>query len=355
MTGPRRIAMISHYLPSDSKMGVGYWVHELASALTDRGHAVTVFSACPAVDGATYVTETVPLRGSLRTFQFALKMRKIDFSSFDVLHAHGDDYWLWRRRVGAHIRTMHGSCFSEALRIHGAWERLRMVALGLGETMTTLVADETFCISPATRRWMPWVRNVVPDGVDLDRFRPGRTREAVPTILFVGTYERRKRGRLLMEVFQDEIRPALPDAQLWMVCDDAPAAAGVSVLGKLSGEELVDRYQRAWAFCLPSSYEGLGIPYIEALACGTPVVATPNAGSRYVLDEGRYGIITPTTSLGSALTRLLQDDRSRSQWSARAMERRGVFGLDSTVDEYEAVYERLLSRASAWSGGRSRA
>lgn len=343
MTRPLRIAMISYYLPSGSKIGVGYWVDEFASALVRRGHSVTVFSACPPVAGAVYDTQVIPLAGSLRTFRFALEVRKLDLTDFDVLHAHGDDYWLWRRRVGAHVRTMHGSCFSEALRIHGAWERLRMAALGLGETIATFAADETFCISPGTRRWMPWVRGVIPDGVDLDRFRPGATREATPTILFVGTYEQRKRGRLLMEIFANQIRPALPDAQLWMVCDDAPNAPGVRVLGRISHEELINRYQRAWAFCLPSSYEGLGIPYIEAIACGTPAVATPNPGSKYVLRDGEFGIVTPVAELGSALLDLLEDAASLRHWTDQAIKRRDAFGLDSTVDEYEAVYERLLA------------
>ena len=43
-----------------------------------------------------------------------------------------------------------------------------------------------------------------------------------PTILFVGTYEHRKRGRLLVETFERDVRPQVPVATLWMVCQDAP-------------------------------------------------------------------------------------------------------------------------------------
>lgn len=49
---------------------------------------------------------------------------------------------------------------------------------------------------------------------------------------------------------------------------------GVRVLGKVSLERLTEFYRRAWLFCLPSSYEGFGVPYIEAMASGTAVVAT---------------------------------------------------------------------------------
>ena len=138
---PLRIAMISYYLPSESKIGVGYQVHALATALADRGHDVTVLSACAPVPGARYGHRLVRPRGSLRTFRFATQLRRLDLSSYDVLHAHGDDYWMWRPRAHAHVRTLHGSCFEEALHIRGAVERTRMVMLGFSEVLASIVAD----------------------------------------------------------------------------------------------------------------------------------------------------------------------------------------------------------------------
>ena len=169
---PLRIAMISYYLPSGSKIGVGYQVHAFANAMTERGHNVTVFSACEASEGSLYRTETLPIAGSNRTFKFAMYLRKVDLSSFDVLHAHGDDYWLWRRRVDGHIRTLHGSCLREALAVSGVRERLRMALLGLSEMLASVVADQTVAVSENSRLGMPWVRSVIPNGIDLDRFQP---------------------------------------------------------------------------------------------------------------------------------------------------------------------------------------
>ena len=57
---PLRIAMISYYLPSGSKIGVGYQVHALADELVRRGHHVDVFSECPPVPGARYGHVTCP-------------------------------------------------------------------------------------------------------------------------------------------------------------------------------------------------------------------------------------------------------------------------------------------------------
>lgn len=341
MDRPLRIAMISYYLPSGSKQGIGYQVHELATELVRRGHTVDVFSECPPVQGATYGHRHIALSGHLRTFRFATQLRRVDFSSYDVLHAHGDDYWLWRRRVPRHVRTLHGSCFEEARRIRGAKEKLRMVLLGFSEVLASLVADVTVTVSPDTRRWTPWVRGVIPNGVDAGRFhpRPGPKFER-PTVLFVGTWGGRKRGAELARIFSEEVRPAVGDAELLMVAEDVPAEPGVGVrcLGRVSDAELTDAYSRSWVFCLPSTYEGFGIPYVEAMASGLPVVATPNVGVRYVTREGRDGTLVELDAVGPALVALLTDPALREEQATASLRRAADFSLESVVDRYERVY-----------------
>ncbi len=337
---PLRIAMVSNYLPSGSKIGVGYQADALARALKARGHTVEMWSPSPPVPGAPYTQHEIALDGRLRTFRLALALRQVDFGDVDVVHAHGDDYWLWRRRAPVHVRTMHGSCFEEARTIPGAREKLRMVALGVTELLATLVADRTVLVSPQTGRWMPWVRTVVPNGVDRTRFAPSGERADHPVVLFVGTWSRRKRGRLLAEAFARDVRPFVPGAELRMVTQDAPAELpeGVIALGRLTDDELAAEYGRAWVFCLPSTYEGFGIPYAEAMSAGLPVVATPNPGARYVTDDGRAGVLTDEASLGPTLRRLLSDEGERAAWAARSLERAELFGLDRVAAEYERIY-----------------
>jgi phosphatidyl-myo-inositol alpha-mannosyltransferase len=335
--------MTSYYLPSCSKIGVGYQVHELANAMVRRGHQVTVYSACSASEGSLYETRTLFLTGSLRTFRFANEVRQVDLSQYDVLHSHGDDYLRSSRRTPPTVRTLHGSCFAEAVHIRGAKERVRMVALGVGESVSSLRAQRAVCVSPATRRWAPWIREVIPNGVDQSRFRPAGSRTPAPTILFVGTYRRRKRGWLLAKAFREVIRPRLKEACLVMVCEDADPEPGIQVLGRVSDAELINLYQTAWVFCLPSQYEGFGIPYAEALSCGTPVVATPNAGSRFVLGDGEYGELCQPESLGDTLLALLQDPGRRQRLSELGLVRAREFSMDRVSEAYERIYESILA------------
>jgi phosphatidylinositol alpha-mannosyltransferase len=339
-SGPLRIAMISYYLPSESKIGVGYQVHALANELADRGHHVDVFSPCAAVKGARYGHVHVPVSGRNRTFRFAFEMRRRDLSSYDVLHAHGEDYWMWCPRVPMHVRTLHGSCFEEALRIPGLKEKARMVLLGFTEVLASLVADRTVLISPQTRKWTPWVKTVIPNGVDSRVFSPGDgVKRSEPTVLFVGTWAGRKRGRELAEHFA-QVRARVADARLRMVTQDAPADVpeGVDVLGRLSEADLVDEYRRAWVFCLPSTYEGFGIPYAEAMTAGLPVVATPNVGARFVTDQGRFGVLCDLGDLPDRLAGTLADAAERQRWADAAAERSQAFDLCRVATAYEDLY-----------------
>ena len=170
---PLRIAMVSYYMPSESKLGTGHQVHALANALVDRGHSVTVFTRCSPSAGALYSTQTVRVEGSLRTFKFAKRLRRVDWSGFDVLHAHSSDFLLPGRTKPPHVRTLHGSSFREAVHIRGLRARVSMLYYAACEIAATLVADTSVAVSRNTQAWLPWVRTRIPNGVDLSRFSPG--------------------------------------------------------------------------------------------------------------------------------------------------------------------------------------
>lgn len=272
----------------------------------------------------------------------------------DVVHAHGDDWLLAPAlRLGglagrprpALVRTFHGSALAEAAAAGTApARRLNQLLLYLAELVSAASVDAAVAVSHATARLLPRVRAVIPPGVDLTRFRPApaAARSAVPAVLVVGTLGGRKRGWLALRAFQEVVRPRLPDAELWMVCPEPVAGPGVVWLGKLAPAALVARYQQAWVVCLPSAYEGFGLPALEALACGTPVVATPNPGSGEVLDGGRYGLLAPPAALGQALAALLADPARRAHLAAAGLARAAAYSWARIAARHEALYEEVL-------------
>jgi phosphatidylinositol alpha-mannosyltransferase len=335
------IALTSLYLPSGSKIGVGYQVHHLANALVRRGHAVTVFSQTGASADSLYRVEVIPPRRRIRTFGFAWDLRKVDFSRFDVLNAHGDDWFLWGTRRPRHVHTFHGSCLAETFHMKGLAGKVRMAALALCELSPLLLANELVTVSENTRRYIPGIRHVIPCGVDTSSFRAAIDKAERPTILFVGTMHGRKRGQMLLNLFRTQIRPRIAKAQLWCVCerpDGERDAEGVKWFGRVSHDELVELYRSAWVFCLPSTYEGFGVPYIEAMASGTAVLATPNVGAREVTRGGKDGLLVPDNEMAGGIVNLLEDHAQRAVWMARGLRRSQDFSWDRICERYEAIY-----------------
>ncbi len=202
-------------------------------------------------------------------------------------------------------------------------------------------------VSRNTLKHHPFVRQVIPLGVDLATFHPGGTRRSVPVIVSVGALDGRKRGGQLLEWFTTAIRPRLPDAELHMVCRPGKVVPGVSYHTGISDDALAELYRSAWVYASASTYEGFGLPYLEAMACGLPVIATPNPGSAEVLDEGRAGVLASDDQFPSTLLRLLLNDDERTRWSAAGLARARECSLGGMIDRYEQLLSGLVNAPAA--------
>jgi len=257
---------------------------------------------------------------------------------YDVLCAHGDDWFLWGRPRPRHLHTFHGSCAAEMLHATRFVYRVKMACWAMFEYATCLLADELITVSSVTRRFIPWIKHVIPCGVNTEAFRPGDKKSDRPSILFVGTMLGRKRGAMLVEKFTNEIRKAVPDAELWCVCEESVEAPGVKWFGRVPLETLTALYRNAWAFCLPSTYEGFGVPYIEAMSAGTPVIASPNDGAVEVTGNGQYGIVCDDDALSTHLISVLTDERLRDDLRARGLKRAQDFSWSRVCEMYEELF-----------------
>lgn len=348
--------MIQRFLPSRSRGGVGVFADGLARALVRRGHSVTIASEDPAPDGAPYAVMTVPkssgrLRARLSPLTFPFALRRCDFSRFDVIHAHGDEQWLSHRGLPPIVRTMHGTALAEAWAngVHGRSVKRLLLHLFfyVSEALAAARAAVVVHSSPHTLRLYFGRHVVIPNGFDLSALAPdGTAKSAHPTVLFVGEIDSRKRGRLLMRVMEDEVRAQIPAAELWIVGPDRVDAPGVRAWGRVDDPTLHRLLREAWVMCLPSAYEGFGRPYVEAMAAGTTVVATPNPGARDVTADGRYGVITTDGALGQTLVRLLRSPEERLDYQQRASAWVRRYDWSAVAEQYERVYLEEIARAA---------
>lgn len=342
-----KIAITHVDLPNESRGGVAYQVHYLANELASRGHNVTMFTFSPHFTDCLYKVHRYALAPKLRRFQsffLAAFLSRTDFSSFDVIHSHGDNYLLWGRHP--QVRTFHGSARDEAASAVSLKRRLNQYLGTFLERVGACVADWNVGVSQATRIRIPKVETIVPCGVDTRLFHPG-AKSQNPTVLFVGTSGGRKRGNLLAEVFCKEIRFRHPSAQLWAVSESPLKGEGIVNFGKIELDHLTELFRQAWVFCLPSTYEGFGVPYAEALASGTAVVSSPNPGAQEVLEQGRFGIIAEDSQLGAEIGRLLQDRSKREDFEIRGLPRSREFDWSHVASRYEELYRATGERCAA--------
>lgn len=174
-------------------------------------------------------------------------------------------------------------------------------------------------------------------GIDLQRYRPAARQErALPRVLFVGGRFVEKGGEDLLEALGDDLGRTV---ELDVVTPaEVPARPGVRVhrLGP-SDPRLLELQQQADVFCLPSHGDAAPWAVLEAMACGTPVLASRVGGIPAMLDGGHVGMLVEhgqRRELRQALGALLGDPARRESLAAGARER--------CLDRYDAVRQTAL-------------
>jgi glycosyltransferase involved in cell wall biosynthesis len=344
---PLRIGQFHSTLPApDRKVGgVEVFVHRLANRLSDRGHDVTVFTFGAAPADARYSVRSAgpSWLASRRSARLTLAPTALNFlpqAGLDVLHLHGDDWFMARRPLPT-VRTFHGSALAEA---KAATSLKRTLTQGAAYPLEVL-ASRLSTLSFDTGSPLPWgyktdgsLTLAVGDPAPSD----GAGRTPHPSILFVGTWEGRKRGAFLAGEFVRAVLPQHPDATLLMVSDRCEERPGVTWVRFPSDAEMSRLYTSSWLFCMPSTYEGFGMPYLEAMTHGLAVVATSNPGARMVL-AGGAGVLTSDDKLGHTLSALIGDDRSRQRLAHAGRQRALDFSWPRVLAEHEEAYARAIA------------
>jgi glycosyltransferase involved in cell wall biosynthesis len=174
-------------------------------------------------------------------------------------------------------------------------------------------------------------------------------------LIFVGTIEPRKNLTRLVEAIQflhdQGIRVPLVivGAKGWLYddffrrLDELEVRGCVLFPGYVPSADLPALYTAATAAVMPSVYEGFGLPVLEAMACGTPVVSSnasclPEIGGSAALWFDPYDV----SEMAEAIRTVWTDGDRRARMSATGLEQAGKFTWDRAAQETLAVYEHLL-------------
>jgi glycosyltransferase involved in cell wall biosynthesis len=224
--------------------------------------------------------------------------------------------------------------------------RARMV-VAVSEATRRRVID-AYGLSPAR------VRTVL-NGFDVERFSPEGPAFgdcALPYVLFVGNLLPHKNLPRLVQAFA--AAAASSPARLVVVGGGRPravaqlralaerAGATVEIRSFVPPPELAPLLRGARALVLPSLAEGFGLPAVEAMACGTPVIVSNVSALPEVVGDAAL-LVDPldVTALGEAIARVLSDDRLRKELGARGLERAARFSWSRCAAELLTVVREV--------------
>lgn len=186
--------------------------------------------------------------------------------------------------------------------------------------------------------------DVVANGVDA-RFTPGGVRSTPPLAVAVGRLVPVKRYDFLIRAAA-EARARVPGFTLTIVGEgyerekldqlvaELDAAEWITFAGRVSDDELVALYRKAWMVVSGSAREGWGLSMTEAAACGTPSVATRIIGHTDSVVDGVTGVLADPndhTELGRAIADLCHDDTTRERFGRNALAHAKQFTWESTA------------------------
>lgn len=382
-----RVGLLTREYPPDVYGGAGVHVEFLARELTalvdlevhcwgeGRGVGVVRHRPWSVLDGSN---------DALRTFSVDLAMAAA-LEGRELVHSH-----TWYANLAGHVaKLLYGIphvVTAHSLEPLRPWKAEQLgggyALSGWAERTAVEAADAVIAVSGAMRDDIlacypaldPARVHVVHNGIDTRLYRPDHGTDALtrhgidparPYVLFVGRITRQKGVPHLLRA----VRDIDPGTQV-VLCAGAPdtpeierefqelfeelrrVRAGVFWIPQmLPRTEVIQLLTHATVFACPSVYEPLGIVNLEAMACGTPVVASRVGGIPEVVDDGRTGRLVDVddgfeSGLARALDAVLGDpDAARRMGEAGRARAVGEFGWDAVARRTAGLYEEIVKQA----------
>jgi alpha-1,3-rhamnosyl/mannosyltransferase len=363
------------------KTGVAHYTLELARALAalrpDDSFELIVPNAIPA--GLIRETETIP---NLRVVSVKDNVLMRHWSSFGLPQYlrrarldlfHGTNYQLPFMNERPNVLTVHDLSIFTHPETHDA--RLarrarRRLPIMLGAASHVITPTEAIKDELTARFNLDPDRITVTPEAPRKSFFPMKREDTAEVrqrlgiendfILFVGTIEPRKNLQTLVRAFERISRQSDHRSQLviaggagWLTDDlDRLVRASdfrerIRLTGYLGDEDLRALYSSCKVLVYPSLYEGFGLPPLEAMACGAPVVASRIAAHEETLkDNARLVGAMDEGALANAIIELLDHDGTRRQLASRGRAHAANFSWKKTAELTWEVYEQVLHRTA---------
>jgi glycosyltransferase involved in cell wall biosynthesis len=178
-----------------------------------------------------------------------------------------------------------------------------------------------------------------------------------PYLLFVGTIQPRKNIEKLVEGFEIIKKNAENRDLMLVICggkgwqceeilkriEDSADRGDIIMTGAVDDGELADLYQNACVFIMPSLYEGFGLPVLEAMSCGVPVLAADNSSLGEIV--GANGVMFNAliaTDMAEKVVNVLADKELRTELSQKALRRAGEFSWGRSSKETLDVFVKAV-------------
>lgn len=315
-----------------------------------------VFFAPPGALGSLTVTSRLPTSHPLVRILWEQTVEPLEVNRrrIDVVHSPVNVSPLLLRP--ASVVTVHDLAFRKFPHLFPPGKRLYLSWM---VRASVLRADRVIADSRSSRRDLieefqvePEKVTVVPLGVD-ESYHPDpelATPLPHPYVLYVGTLEPRKNLPLLLRAFADLKNAGYPHKLAivgppgWMYRNvyELISSLGIAEAVILAGfvEDLRPWYNHADLFVYPSIFEGFGLPPLEAMACGTPVVTSSAGSLREVVDDAAL-VVPPNDqmTLFIAMRSILDDAGLAARLSNAGPERAARFSWDETARRTVQVYE----------------
>ena len=371
----------------DEPVGAGRYVVELVRQL-GRRHRIDLALICRRGDGGRWsdlapgarIVATVPrARWRRMAWEQLLMGRRVPMLGVDVLHS--PHYTMPRMTGGASVGqvvTVHDMTFFDNPEWH---ERVKVPVFRRAIRVAAARADAVVCVSETTARRLRAIHppagslHVIPHGVDHDRFRPddptgqddthlAQLGARPPFIAFLSTIQPRKDVPALVGAF-DRLAAERPDLQLILAggkgwgegpTDDAIAASPhkerILRPGWVSDDAVPALFRRAAAVAYPARAEGFGLPALEALACGAPLVTTAGTVMEEVAGDAAW-LFEPgdVDGLTEALTDCLDDGPSVAERRRLGLSIAARYTWDAVAAAHEDVYLDLAARTGSRRSG----